>query len=204
MLAFALHEQIIGHLHAVPALVAVHGIVAADDAGHGAGTLGAMILQLLDESLARAGVGVAAVHEAVQIHLLQAVVGRDVAQGEDMVERRVHAAVGCQAHQVQCLARLAGVFVGSLDLGIVQDSAALDSLVDFHQVLVHDTARADIEVTHLGVAHLAVGQTHALAAGEQLRVGIGLEQMIPVGSRSRVDCVGMGMVAQSPAIENYQ
>ena len=87
LLALAFNEQVVCHLHAVPALVAVHCVVATDDRGNLSGRLFAVVLQLFDKALTRAGVGVAAIHEAVEINLLEFVFLGDVAKSKDVVER---------------------------------------------------------------------------------------------------------------------
>ena len=79
-------QQVVGLLDALPALVAVHGVVAAYDRGDAARGLGHVLFEAFDEAFARVRVGVTAVHEAVDIDLLQAVVCRDVEQCEEMVE----------------------------------------------------------------------------------------------------------------------
>ncbi len=71
LLASAVDEQVVCLLDAVPALVAVHGVEAADDAGD-VGVVGSALCgDLLDEALAGLRVGVAAVHEAVYEELLR-------------------------------------------------------------------------------------------------------------------------------------
>ena len=68
-----------------------------------------------------------------------------------------------------CLPRIA---VSLLNLGILQDTVVSAGTVYLHQVLINDTARADIEVSHLAVSHLPVGQSYVLTARLQLGVGI--------------------------------
>ena len=46
---------------------------------------------------------------------------------------------------------------------VLLEGAVLDSVVDSRKLLEHDAARTDVEVTDLGVAHLAVGQADVLA-----------------------------------------
>ena len=108
----------------------------------------------------------------------------------------------CEAHEVHGLAGAGAVFESALHLGVFEDGAVGDSAVDFHQILVYDAACADIEVTDLGVAHLAVGKADKLAACLEMGVGICFEKIVPVGSGSAVDGVGMIVLAFAPAIEN--
>ena len=109
------------------------------------------------------GVGVTAVHEAVEIYVLEVILLGDVAEREDMLERGVYAAVGCQAHEVHGLAGVLGVGECVLDFGILKDGTVGDGLVDFHEVLIDHAACADVEVSYFRVAHLAVGQADVFA-----------------------------------------
>ncbi len=59
-----------------------------------------MALQVVDEPLAAVRVGIAAVHEAVHIGMLDAVGLGYVAEFVEVVDRRVHAAVRHEAHEV--------------------------------------------------------------------------------------------------------
>ena len=169
LLALALHEQVVGFLHAFPALVAVHGIEAAHDAGN-VRTVGvAYALKLFDESLSALGVSVAAVHEAVYESLVFQSVGlADFNEFEKVVERRVHAAIGGQSHEVQFLAVFLGIGIGAYDFGILEDGTVGAGTVDFYQVLVYDASGTDVEVSHFRVAHLSVGQTNVLARSQEL------------------------------------
>ena len=91
-LALALDEQVVSLFHAVPSLVAVHGVEAADDAGDVSAVGCAGVSNLLDKSGSALGVGVATVHEAVYEGLVQAILLGDFNQLEEVVERRVYAA----------------------------------------------------------------------------------------------------------------
>ena len=171
LLAGAADDEVVSLLHTLPALVAVHSVEAAHDAGDGGVVGGAYITHLLDKALARLRVGVAAIHITMYEELvLQAVSLTDFDELEEVVEAGVYAAVGGQTHQVQFLVVLLGIRVGSLHLRVLHDGAVLAGAVDFHQVLVDDASGTDVEVTHFGVTHLSVGQTDVLARGLQLRV----------------------------------
>jgi hypothetical protein len=45
----------------------------------------------------------------------------------------------------------------------LKDRAVSTSAVDFHEVLINDTASADVQVAYLRVTHLTVGQTYVFA-----------------------------------------
>ena len=91
-----------------------------------------------------------------------------------------------------------------LYLGIVVDAAGSYGLVYFHKVLIYNAAASYIEMSHLGVAHLAVGQSHIFAAGLQLRMGICGQQMVVVGFGSTVDSVGVAVGTYAPTVEDNQ
>ena len=170
-----------------------------------AGTLCAVVGQLLDEALAALGVGITAVHEAVdEGALADAIFLGNVAELEEVIQRRVYAAVGGQTHEVDVLAVLLGIGEGGDDFLVLQDAAVGTGTVDLHQVLVDDAAGTDIEVTHFGVAHLSVGQAHVLAASLQLGVRIVGQQAVPIGSGSHRDYIVLLTVADAPTVQNHQ
>ena len=129
----------------------------------------AYALKLFDESLSALRVSVAAVHEAVYESLVFQSVGlADFNEFEKVVERRVHAAIGGQSHEVQFLAVFLGIGIGTYDFGILEDGTVGAGTVDFYQVLVYDASGTDVEVSHFRVAHLSVGQTNVLARSQEL------------------------------------
>ena len=125
--------------------------------------------QLFDEALTTLRVGITAIHEAVdERRILQAIFLGDVAELEQVVERRVNAAVRSQTHEVDVLAILLRIREGRDDFLILQDTSIGTSAVDLHEVLINDTARTDVQVTYFRVTHLTVGQTYVLAARLEL------------------------------------
>ena len=203
--ALAVDHGVIGHLHALPALVAIHGVIAAHHRGDPAhADLGAFVPQLRHEVLAAGGGHVAAVQEAVDVHLGQALVLCHLQQGEQMLDVGVYAAVGQQTVQVQAAA-LGQTVVHGLVIGIVFEEAAIvDGAADAGQILEHHTASADVGVAHLAVAHLPGGQTHIQSAGGQGGVGVFLEQPV----KHRRFRQGHGVVvaggSQAEAVHNDQ
>ena len=73
-------QHIIGHLDAVPVVVAVHRIVATNDCRNGSSALLAMLGNGIDKAFAAFGVGVTTIHEAVNKHFLQTIILGDVTQ----------------------------------------------------------------------------------------------------------------------------
>ena len=74
-LAYTIDYQVICFLYAVPSLVAVHGVETAAYGSDFACGFGHFGLKLFEEAFAAAGVGVAAVHEGVDIDFVEAFVG---------------------------------------------------------------------------------------------------------------------------------
>ena len=162
--ALTVDECSVSLLLAVPVVVAVHGVVTAGDAGDLADAqLIQLGLQVGKEALAGVGVGVAAIGDAVEVDFLCPHLLCHFQHTEPVVSVAVDAAGTHQTHQVD---RLAGVD-GSLHVldedGVLEHLTVADGLGDEGQLLVDDAAGAHIGVTHLRVAHLAVGQAHSHA-----------------------------------------
>ena len=157
-----------------------------------------------DEAHAALRVGVAAVHEAVHVGLLKAVFAGNLDELVQVVERRVHASVGGEAHQVELLAVVLGVCVRADNLGILHYRAVLAGAVDLHEVLVYYAAGAYVEVAHLRVAHLSVGQANVFARGLELRVGAHGRKRVEVWSRGVIDHVTLAVFADAPSVEDHQ
>ncbi len=158
-----------------------------------------------NEALAAFGIGVAAVHEAMNVSGGgYAVFCGDINEFEEMVQRGMDTAVRCQSHQVEAFAVFLGIFVGSDYLRIFKDAAVGTGTVDFHEVLIDDTSGADIEVSHFGIAHLSVGKPYVFAAGQQLGVRIRGVERVHEGSRRFVNDIAFVMFADAPAVEDHK
>ena len=202
--ALALDQQVVGLFHAVPALVAVHRIEAAADRSDLARGFGHLALELLEEALAAARVGVATVHKGVDVNLLQAVFLRDAEELIHVLQGGVHAAVGGEAHQVELLAGGLDIVVDRLYLGVLEEFMVTDGHVDLDEVLVDHAAGAQVHVADLGVAHLPVRQTDVFAAGLQVAVRIFRTQAVDDRRALRPDGVGIIVFALAPTVEDHQ
>ncbi len=160
VLALAERDRLVCLLYAVPAVVAVHCVVAAgygrDAADLDGVDLGLQAVDILDAGLRRR---VTAVHEAVEAYLAQTVAARELEQREHMVNVGVNAAVGQEAEDVQGGIEPLALVDGAHQSRILEEIAVLNRLGDAGQLLIYDAACTDIGVTDLGVAHLAVRQT---------------------------------------------
>ena len=166
-----------GLLHAVPAIVAVHGVVAPRYRGHKRHRA-VMLLEYavaeIDDALhvALAGmrVDVAAVHEGVDAHVARAALGRHLQHGLQVRHVRVYAAIGEQTHEVDGAPSLDGPVEGGREHLVVLDGAVLAGVVDARELLGYHAPGAHVQVPDLGVAHLAVGQPHIAPRRAQSRV----------------------------------
>ena len=116
----------------------------------------------------------------------------------------MYATIRGQTHQVNVLTVLHGIFVCTDDFLVLQDRTVGTCTVNLHQVLIYDTTCTDVEVTHLGVAHLAVGQTNVLAACQQLAAGILLPKAVHIRCGGVENNVTLTLVTYSPTIEDHQ
>ena len=142
-------NRVKGAIRPVPALVAVHRVVAAGDGGD---PVGGQLGEIVHGGVRR---DVPAVGEGVDPGLL----GREAEQGSQVVDVRVDTAVGDEAEQVHLVAALEC----RDERRILEEGAILDRLVHAHQVLVEDAAGTDRQVADLGVAHLPRRQADRLA-----------------------------------------
>src|SRR3989441_261958 len=139
-LADAVHHRVVGDPGPLPALVAVHRVVAAHDRGdHGpAPVLPEEVDELLHEGEGGLGRRVPAVEPGVDRHRQLVQVSEHHRRDEVVVER-VHAAVADQAEQMQgaaCAPQLAA----QLDQGgAVEERTPVDRLRNAHDVLRPDT-----------------------------------------------------------------
>ena len=175
-------------LRALPALVAVHRVVATDDRRDPvAGQLG----KIVD---GRGRRNVAAVRERVDPRSLR----RDPQQRQEMVDVRVHAAVRDEAEQVDAPA--AGE--RRLDRREPGQRAVLHRLVHPHEVLVEPPPRPDRQVPDLGVAHLPGRQPRRLAGGLEQRVRIRRPESVEHRRRCELDGVARPRLGAAEAVEH--
>jgi hypothetical protein len=204
----AVDDQVPAPLHAVPALVAVHGPVAAADRGDAAGADAVeLLLQFGHVAAPALRVGVAPIQEGVDEDVAEAALLR---LGNDAVEVfgvRVHAARRDQAQQVQAAA-FGHAGVGEPGPGRPHGEIALfQAARDADQVLVDDAAGADGQVPDLAVAHLPVGQAHVQAAGAQGGEGVVAQQRLVeprMGADDRVADLAAGTAAVAHPVQDAE
>ena len=203
LLTLTLNEQVVCFLHTVPALVTVHSIETTYDACDVCTVLVAASLHLLDEALTALRVCITAIHEAVNVCLLQTIFLTNLNQLEEVIQRRMNTTGRSQAHQVEFLTSLLSIAVSVDDLLILQDVTALASLVDLNEVLIYHTTSTDVEVTYLRVTHLTVRKTYVLATSLESRMCRNCCQIIEIRSWSLEDNITLIMLTDSPSVENH-
>ena len=191
----------VGFLDALPAIVAVHGVVAADDGGNLADAVFAHFLfERAQEIDAAIGRGVAAVHEAVDENARDFIFAGHAQQRVEMFDVRVDAAIAEEAEEVELAG--AAAFHGFEEQRLALEFAAGDELVDARDVHVHDASGADIQVADFAIAHLSFGQADGGAGSLNQRVGKFLEQAVVVRLAREGDGVALGFGAVAPAVED--
>ena len=130
--------------------------------------------------------------------------GSHLDQSLDVVHVRVNTARAHKAHKVKGLALDLDIVHGLDENLVLGDGAVLDSIVDARQLLEHNAAGTDVKVTHLGIAHLAVGKAHVLARSAERGVGILLVQAIKEGRLGSGDGVLAIGRCQAAAIHDDQ
>ena len=203
------HHGAPGTLDALPTLVAVHRVVAPGDAGDldGAavvGKLGHHGLELFEVARPALRRHVAAVHEAVQGDAGHAGGLRGAHEGVEMGVGGVHAPVGHEAHEVQRRSRLGGRRERAAQHGVRSQRAVGAGAVDARELLVDHPSRADVEVPHLGVAHLPRGKAHGLARRLEPRPGTLGEKRVEVRRARLGDGVSGPRLGKAEAVHDHE
>ena len=130
-------------------------------------------------------------------HVLDPFAARQLDDGAQMLHARVDATVGDEPEQMQPLGA-----AGGLQRLVLVEGAVLDRLVDTQQVLLHHGPRAQVQVAHLGVPHLALGQPHRGAVRHERRVRVLLPQLVEHGRVGQVDRVARPGLGEPPAVQH--
>ncbi len=114
----------------------------------------------------------------------------------------MHATIGDETEKMNLAAAGAGVLHGGDQNRVGEEVAVLDHQLDASAVHVDDTARADIKMTDLTVAHLAIGQADIVSTRVNQCIGVILEQAVVDRFASEGYGVGVGIGTKTPAVEN--
>ena len=171
--AFSIDQRRICLFHALKPVVPVHGIIAPH---HGRNLTAAerfkLVLQRMDVAFAAFRRHIASIHKAVDEHILQAVVPRQLHECIQVRQVTMYAAVAAKAVKVQRGTVLFAVFDRAEESGIFEEVPVLNGFRDARQLLIHHAPGADVQVADLGIAHLSCREAHRVAGGLDLRMWI--------------------------------
>ena len=162
-IAFTAHEQAVGALNPIPALVPVHGVIAANDAGDtaDAGRFAGR-LEGLEEPHSRLRRRVPPVRDRVHQHLVppESLVGRHLQERPEVVVAGMDHPGAQQPKKVERLAPGSDVGHQLPEGRIARELSVLDGLVDPADVLVDDPPCTEVGVPDLAVAHDSQREAH--------------------------------------------
>ena len=151
---------------------------------------------------AAVGHGVTAIHKGVDVDLHQFLLPGKTQQGVEVALVRVDASVGEQADHVECSSLLRGEFAGASQGGVSVETAVGDGGVDAGHVHANDASGAEVEVSNLGVAHLAIGEADEVLTGADEGVREVAKELVVGGLAGECDGVAGGFGAVAPAVED--
>ena len=167
--ALCMSDGLIGLLLAVPAMIAVHRVVAASDRRDLADAdLLALRFELFEVRLCALWWHIAAIEEGVDVDVLDALLLCHLEKCVEVALVAVYAARGNEAEQVDCTAICLGILHDLDEDFVLEEVAVLDVTRDARELLVDEAAGADIRVTDFRVAHLTVRQADEFARSLQV------------------------------------
>ena len=154
-LRLCMRNRLIGKLLALPAVIAIHRVVAAADRRDLADTdLRRLFLDCREVFRRALGRHIAPIEECVNPDLGQPLALCKLEHAEEMIVMAVHAARRNKSHDVQGTAALLHAAYNREQRLVLEEVAVLDVARDARELLIDDAPRADVCVTDLGVAHL--------------------------------------------------
>src|SRR5690606_5537441 len=96
----SLHQQVVRLAYTLPAIIAVHGIITTNGRNDFACTAGDFLLQRIQIAYTRIRVCISSIEKGMYKYLLQAGIAGSLAETHQVVDMRMHAAVGQQADKV--------------------------------------------------------------------------------------------------------
>ena len=128
----------------------------------------------------------------------------DIANGFEVINVRMHPAIGNQPAQVQPPFPGARVLHRLEQYRMLKQLPVLDHQVDAGDVHVNNAPRADVEVPNFAVAHLPFRQSDVRSTGVNECVGIFPQQPVVGWLACESNGVGLGFGPIPPAVENDQ
>ena len=177
-LPHAVDQRRARELGALGAMVAIHRVVAPDDGRDDRARARPLRLEPAEQAGRLMGRDVAAVRERMHRDARHARRERAAHDRAQVVDVRMHAAVGDEPGHVQHAAAGLGGRERSLQRGVLGQRAVGHRIADAHEILRDDPPRADVEMADLGVAHLPFGQAHRAPGCDQRRVRPALPERV--------------------------
>ena len=87
---------------------------------------------------------------------------------------------------------------------VLEELTRFDRLGDAHDVLRHDAAGAEVEVTDLGVPHLSLGEADVGARRLEEGPGKPRPELVPHRRGGQLDGVPGAAGAEAPAVEHHE
>src|SRR3989442_12775341 len=119
-----------------------------------------------------------------------------------MLTQGMHAARANQADDVQRAVLPTCVFDQPHESGNAEELASVNRLRYAHDILRHDAARAQVQVTDFAVPDLPVGQSDGEARCFEQRTGGALPQLVPHWRAAELDRVPLAARTKAPAVEH--
>ena len=197
------HDGVVATLDTIPPLVAIHRPIASPHARHPGVRmhLGQPLLERGDEPACRRRRRVSSVEQSVDADSRHVLARRELDQREQVSVVRMHTARTDQADGVQPPGR-ASPRRGGEQGGPREERTVGDRGIDPWQVLEHGLAGADVQVAHLGVAHLPGRQSDGVLGCPQDRVRPACQQPTPNGHPSRGDRVGRHVAPDAEPVDD--
>ena len=187
-------ERPVGSL---PALVAIHRVVPADDRRDPVGR------ERAEVGRGRFGRDVAAVGERVDPRCLpQPLPAGEDEQRAKVVDVRVDSAVRDEPEEVHGAGSLLRAAKRPPKRLVLEDRAVLDGAGHADEILVQDPPRPDREVPHLGVAHLPFGEPHRRSRGGQPGRRVRRHEMVEYRGLRELDGIPRPRWRDPPAVEH--
>ena len=203
--AFAVNERSVSLGNSVPYIISVHSVKStAYSSDFTVGKLFHIVGKLLNKALTAYGRYVSSVHKAMYVYLLYSLLFSHFYKSEKMLDMRVYATVGYKTHYVEILAVLLCLLHSVYKRGIREEITVFDSLAYLGQILKNNSARTDIEVAYLAVAHLSFGQTYCKTARIELSRRIFLENFEDFGRSLGGYGVVLAELVDAVSVHYYQ
>ena len=144
------YKRLVSSLHTVPAVVAVHRIVASRNGGHLThADLLHLCFQLFYILFAGCRGSVTSVQKAMYINFLDTLPLRQLQKSVNVRIVAVYTTVRYEPHQVQRRIILLHIPARGKKRFILEEISILDGLCDLGQILIYDASGAHVQVPHL-------------------------------------------------------